>query len=811
MAKKKKKKHQKKEGPNKLNDPGNKIEFKEKIILETSDHSYKSYFFRRYGKYVRKVTHHGNRALKILGTFFLVIFLSLLTIFLFFGRDLPDVSKLKDISFAETTTIYDKEGNILYSIYGEENRKYVPLKSISKDAINATIAIEDKSFYHHLGFDVSGIIRAQLKNFEQDSIRQGASTITQQLARNIFLTPEQTYERKIKELLLAMQIEILFPKDEILEMYLNKIAYGSNAFGIEAAAKTFFGKSASSLTLIEAVVLASLPKGPSYYSPYGQNRKELMGYCKSATNEPVTIEDNEEPETTLASKAINSEVSTQEVATKPQPVCVSLNDDNYVWGRKDYVLDRLLADGYITKDQIAQAWKEGTTLQFIDPIHKIEAPHFVFYVRQLLEEKYGKELVESGGLQVKTSLDPRLQSIAEEMVGKHAERNLKNYGANNAGFVAINPKNGDILAMVGSVDYWDNNINGQVNVTTSSRQPGSTFKPLIFAAAIENAGIGSGSIISDYKTVFNKKDVPRDYDGKYLGRMTVRTALGGSRNIPAIKAYYLAGEEEKVLDFLDKIGLISLRKFKESFNQKALERGWTFDYGWPMAIGSGEVKLLDLVGAYTVFANGGNYYPLNPLLEVRNRKGEIIEDFYKPEGKQVIDPQVAYIINDMLSDIAARPPGSWRSLLTIPGHNVAAKTGTSNKKIGRTLLPNNDLTIGYTPSLAAGVWVGNTDGKNMRSNAYSLYTTDPIYHDFFVAALKDQAREEFPKPENIITVGREVYPSFRQNKNWDSLFVTIEDTEETQGSEQTEATESQNPDENHDPGTTEVEIPEGWF
>lgn len=751
------------------------ISLREKILLEKSHHSYKTAFYRRYGKFLRKGLKFLRFVFRVGGVALSIMFILSLAVFLIFSWGLPDVRKLRAMNFNETTHIYDREGNILYTIFGEENRQYVPLKDIDRDIILSTLAIEDKSFYNHFGFDIRGIIRAQLRNIQEESISQGASTITQQLAKNIFLSPERTYDRKIKELILALQIEWLFSKDEILEMYLNKIAYGSNAFGIEAAAKTYFNKSAKDVTLLEATVLAALPKAPSYFSPYGQNRKLLIGYCKSPEESAPSIEDNEEP-TDLDTSEVGtllSSVETQEATTETKPVCTSLQDPNYVWGRKDFVLERMVEDGYISKEQMEQVWKEGFELKFANPVHKIEAPHFVFYVKELLEQKYGKELVENGGLEVRTTLDPKIQSVGEEVIKKYADPHLKRYGANNAGLAAIDPKTGQVLAMVGSVNYWDESIDGQVNITTSTRQPGSAFKPLVLAAAIQNAGIGSGTILGDYKTVFNKNDIPRDYDGKYLGKMTIRQALGGSRNIPLIKAFYVAGEEEKVLNFVEKLGLGNLKKFKEEFNKDAEKRGWTFSYGWPLAIGSGEVPLLNLVGSYAAFANNGKYMPVTPILEVRDQNGNILESFDPSKGVQAMDPQVAYIISDILSDVSARPAGSWRALLTIPNHNVAAKTGTSNKKIGQTLLPNNDLTIGYTPSIAAGIWAGNTDGKNMRSGAYSLYTTDPIYHEFFVEVLKDKPREEFTKPEGLVFKGKEVFPSFAQNKNWDKMFRRV--------------------------------------
>ncbi len=757
------------------------LEFKGKIKLEKSSHTYFSALQRRYGKHIKKVEGPVKKIFKVVAILVILAVIFVVSLFLTFGRDLPDVSKLKDMNFAETTHIYDRNGHELYRIFGDENREYVKLSDISPYAIHGTIAIEDKNFYSHFGFDPVGIIRAQLKNIQQDSISQGASTITQQLARNVFLSPERTYDRKIKEILLSLEIEWNFDKDQILEMYFNKIPYGSNAFGIEAAAETFFGVHAKDLSLVQASVLASLPKAPSYYSPYGPNVKELTGYCNAdavdSTPDEIfgTMETTQETYQDSAPAPANSDAGgqTQQAVHASSATCSSPDDPNYVWGRKDYVLQRMVEDGYITKDQQLQAWKEGSTLKFSDLKHTIEDPHFVFYVKDYLTQKYGKEVVENGGLQVITTLDPNIQKIAGDAIANHTDL-MRRYGADNAGMVALDPKNGQILAMVGSKDYWDESIDGQVNVTISPRQPGSSFKPLVYAAAIQNAGIGSGTYLGDYKTIFNQHDTPSDYDGKFLGHITVRQALGGSRNIPAIKAFYVAGGEDKVLDFVEKLGITNLRQFRDEFNKNADERGWTFYFGWPMAIGSGEVRLLDLTNAYATFANQGKYNPPNPILEVRDRNGVLLESFRDADGgKQVIDPEIAFIINDMLSDVYARPAGSWRWLLTIPGQNLAAKTGTSNKVVRGRELPNNNVTVGYTPSIAAGFWVGNTDGKSLINSAYSLYTTDPIFHEFFENVLKDKPKEDFPKPDTIKQIGHEYFPSWGGPKDFEKMFKRV--------------------------------------
>ena len=689
---------------------------------------YSSEVFTRVGGFLATI----KWLLIIICVLFVLLAGAVLTVFLVWGRDLPDVRELKAANFAETTTIYDRDGNVLYRIFGDENRTYVALKDVNQLVIDATISIEDKNFQHHFGFDPVGIVRAQLNNMNEENNLQGASTITQQLAKNLYLSPEKSFDRKIKELLLALEIEFYYSKDEILEMYFNKIPYGSNAFGIEAASKTFFGKTSGELNLVEASILAALPKAPSRFSPYGSNRKELLGYC--------LIEN-----------------------------CQSPDDANYVWGRKDLVLQRMLEDGKISREQLEEAWRQGFEVKFQDLKHTINSPHFVFYVKDYLEKKYGKEVVESGGLEVVTTLDPGLQASAEKVLTDNYESSVKKYGANNAAMVVIDPKTGGVLAMVGSLNYWDESIDGQVNVTTSLRQPGSSFKPLVYANAIEQAGIGSGTILGDYKTKFGDNYLPNNSDNKFGGRMTVRKALAASRNIPAIKAWYLGGEEQPMLDFLDKVGVTSLREYKETYNSNP-ERKWDYSFGPAMAIGSGEVRLVDQAGAFAAFANSGRFNPVNPILEVRDRHGNVLEKF-EDHSVQAMMPETAYIINSILSDVYARPAGTWRNTLTIPGQNVAAKTGTSNKKIGRANYPNNLLTFSYTPTILVATWVGNSDGSQMYLSAWGLVASAPINKQFLEGVLKDKPMVEFEKPESIIQVGSEYYPpNWDKKKNYDSRF-----------------------------------------
>lgn len=418
--------------------------------------------------------------------------------------------------------------------------------------------------------------------------------------------------------------------------------------------------------------------------------------------------------------------------------------------------------------------------------------------------------MQNGGLEIVTSLDPKLQSLAEESIFKRAEYNKKHFNANNASLVAIDPKTGQVLAMVGSVDYWNQDIDGQVNVATSMRQPGSSFKPLVYAAAVQNGKIGSGSILGDYKTVFAKNYIPHNSDNRYLGKMTVRKALAWSRNIPAIKAWYIAGEEDKMLDFLDKIGITSLREFKNEFNKDADKHGWTFNFGPAMAIGSGETSLLQLVGGYSVLANGGYRHPINPILEIRDRNGKVLEK-YVDSGEQAVDPQAAYVVSSIISDVYARPAGSWRRGLTIKGHTVAAKTGTSNKKIGRVNYPNNLLTVGYTPSIVAGVWVGNSDGSRLYSSAWGLTGAAPIWKDFMSKVLKDVPDEKFPEPDGIIHRGREVYPSYYKSRDLDAMFKRLDKDVCYENEPDSDACKKKKEEEEKKKAQENVKVPPSWI
>lgn len=634
---------------------------------------------------------------------------------------LPDVRDLDSLSVAQSTTIYDREGNVLYVKFGEENREYKTLNQISENLVKSTISIEDSQFYTHPGFDMFGFARAAFNNLTGGS-QQGGSTITQQYIKLTFLTPEKSYIRKLKELILAVRLEESFDKDTILEKYLNKIPYGNNAFGAEKAAQIYFAKPAKKLTIGEAAILAAIPQAPSYYNPYGPNR--LSRLSGNTTSEE------------LMSRNVTSESDLRDNEIKRGLIGQYIEIGNstiYIQGRSDLVLRRMVETGAITEKEKSDALEEIHNIEFNKYKQNIKAPHFVLeYVMQQLEEKYGTELVEQGGLKVYTTLDPNLQEIAEEAIESRAESNEKNYNVKNAALVSINPQNGQILAMVGSRNYFDEEIEGKINLATSFRQPGSTFKPIVYASTFLNR-YSPASVIFDVPTPFGSA-WPKNYDGQFQGPITLRKALGQSRNIPTIKAYFLGGEDEKILELAKKMGV---RFMNEDIY-----------YGYPLSLGSAETTLLSMTTAFGTFANGGLHYEPVSILRVENSQGEILEAWEDKMGDEALDPQIAYLITSILSDqsVAVGPN------LKISGQINAAKTGTSNRKNGSVYLPHDLLTIGYTTQIVTGVWAGNNDDRKdgtLAASAAGYTVATPIFKEFMEKALSDSPSEDFPIPEGI--------------------------------------------------------------
>jgi len=636
---------------------------------------------------------------------------------------LPDVNDLDKLAVAQSTTIYDREGNVLYVKFGAENREYVPINRISKNLINATIAIEDDQFWTHPGFDMTGLARALITNvFSLGGIKQGGSTITQQYIKLAFLSAEQSYVRKIKELILAVRLEQAFSKDLILEKYLNKIPYGNNAFGVEKAAKTYFGKKALELTVAESAILAAIPQSPSYYNPFGLHRYSTL--TKQFTSAEVKSRNIRNEQDLRNNEFLRGLIG--------KMIKIDDSHEVYVQGRSDLVLRRMQELGYITSAQEEKARAEAQSITLQNNKQTIKAPHFVLGVIDELEKKYGKQLIEQGGLKIYTTIDPRLQEIAEKAVTENAEKYEKKYNIKNESLVAMDPKNGQILAMVGSRDYWNDAIDGQTNIATSYRQPGSTFKPYVYAAAFLNR-YAPASVIFDAPTAFGS-DTPKNYDGKFMGPISIRTALGKSRNIPAVKAYFLAGENKPILELTKKMGLV----YQDE----------TADLGYTMSLGTGTVTLLSMTNSYSTFANGGTHYAPVEILKVENAKGETLEEWKTNTGTPALDPQVAYLITSILSDDKA----SLGENVNVPNQVTAAKTGTSNIQLNGKYYPRDLWAMGYSTTLVAGVWAGNNDSHrhgNLSASAESYTSSALIWKKFMSEALKSTPQENFPIPDGI--------------------------------------------------------------
>lgn len=664
----------------------------------------------------------------ILGLFALG-FVSVFILLAWVWFTLPDVDDPTKIYAAQSSVIYDRNGVVLYKIKGDEDRENVSFDKISKYAPLAAISIEDDQFYHHGGFDVAAILKAVCSEVGVCSQARGGSTITQQYVKNTFLTNERTYTRKLKELMLSMQVENRYTKDEILALYLNRIPYGSTIYGVEVASQKFFGKHASELTIAESAILASLPKSPTYYWPYGEhvyasiNLDEQTILDKDYRSEADLVKASED----YITKGLLGKTYTFGEGDQKREI--------YVKGRVAFVLDRMYQLKHITKKEMEDALKQADAMAF-EPLKNSldKAPHFVTYVQQQLEEKYGPDKIQKGGLKITTTLDYEMQKEAEEAVAKYGEVNSNKYKANNASLIAIDPNNGQIMAMVGSRDYNNEEILGQNNLTTSPRQPGSSFKPYVYAAAFLK-GYAPSTVVYDIKTKFGGWE-PNNYTGKFSGPITMRNALGSSLNIPAIKAGYLAGMEN-VMNLVRSMGI----------NIPVTE------YDLPMAIGTVNISSLDMARGYSTFANGG--YRVDPVavLKIQDAEGNLVEEYSDPKDRQqVLDPQVAYLINDVLTDPKARPEGEfWRGKLTLPGEQNGAKTGTSNKagSSHSTILPSDNWTVGYVRNLVAAVWVGNTQGDALSPSADGLTTAAPIWREFMLKATKRVEKGEYNKPANL--------------------------------------------------------------
>ncbi|MFA6274196.1 MAG: PBP1A family penicillin-binding protein [Candidatus Paceibacterota bacterium] len=595
---------------------------------------------------------------------------------------IPDFRSFNERKVTNSTKIWDRTGKILlYDIHQDVKRTDITFDTMGSNIKNATVAVEDSNFYNHSGIQIKSIVRAVLSNVFGIGKTQGGSTITQQLVKNTLLNPKKTIGRKIKEWVLAIKIDSSMPKEKILELYLNEAPYGGTVYGIEEASKTYFGKSAQDLSLAEATYLAAIPQSPTTLSPYGKNKDKL--------------------ET-----------------------------------RKNFVLSRMKEVGFITEEDYNKA--KGELVTFLpQQTGGIKAPHFVFFIKDYLEQKYGTDVVEKGGLNVITTLDYSLQEKGEKIVKEGALKNEKDWNGKNAGLVAIDPKTGQILTMIGSRDYFDKEIDGNYNIATAHRQPGSSFKPFIYATAF-NKGFTPDTVLFDLPTEFqstcnaygfalpgySQKDCykPDNYDGKFRGPLSLHDALAQSINIPAVKLLYLVGLND-ALKISEEMGISTLVDSSR--------------YGLTLVIGGGEVSLLDMTSAYGVFANSGIKNPYTGILKIENKEGEIVEEFIS-NSKEILPKNTALIISNILSDNKARVPTFGASSpLVIPEKLVAVKTGTTNNS-------KDAWTIGYTPSIVVGVWAGNNDNKPMKKGGSTV--AGPIWNKFITEALKIMPDEKFEKP-----------------------------------------------------------------
>lgn len=634
---------------------------------------------------------------------FAVIFLFLYTIFLF--KDVPNPTKLTKSPAPISTKILDRNGKLLYEVFSEQNRTPIKIGELPEHVKQATVSIEDKNFYRHFGLDFVGIARAAINTLTGRRL-EGGSTLTQQLVKTALLEdPRRTITRKIREAVLSLITEVVYTKDQILELYLNHAPYGGTAYGIETASQIFFNKSARDLNLAEAALLAGLPQSPTRYSPFGAN----------------------------PDLAIN---------------------------RQHQVLRRMVEDGYITNEQAEAAKNEK--LNFAAKKVEINAPHFSLWVRDQLVSKYGEDLVNLGGLRVTTTLDLDLQEYAQASLSAEVKR-LNRLKISNGAALVTKPATGEILAMIGSADYFDLENDGNVNVTMRPRQPGSSIKPLNYAVGLLN-GWTSSTMYLDLPTCFIVADqpiyCPKNYDNTFRGPTQMRFALGNSLNIPAVKMLALNGID----DFIATASAMGITTFTDPAR-----------YGLSLTLGGGEVFMTDLATAFGTFANAGVTVPLNPILKVETFDGKVLEevktdevaDFVRslPENwstfkskdhpfvseitsskiRVTLPEEVAFIISNILSDNSARTAAFGpNSQLVIPGKTVSVKTGTTNDL-------KDNWTIGYTPDYLVATWVGNNDSSSMSYVASGVTGASPIWNRIMRYVLRNEVDRIPHQPDGVVS------------------------------------------------------------
>lgn len=605
-----------------------------------------------------------------------------LILFAWFSKDLPNPTNVvRHDGF--TSRIYDRNGTLIYDVYKDAKREPVVWSDVPEYLKKATIAVEDKDFYKHSGFDPLAPFRI-IKNIFYFKKITGGSTLTQQLVKNVLLNSDVTITRKIKEFILAVQIEAKYKKDEILLMYLNEAPYGGASWGVGFAAEQYFGKKVKDLSFVESVILAGLPQRPNVYSPFSKTPRAYID-------------------------------------------------------RSKHVLARMVEDGYVTAEQSIEAQKEIENFKFYENKTQLLSPHFIFWVKDQLIDKYGEDVVEGAGLKITTTLDLNIQNETQKIVAEEIDKSEK-LGISNGAAMVIDPTNGQVLAMVGSRDYNSDKTDGKFNVVTQSlRQPGSAIKPVTYLTAIRK-GFNASSLIMDTPVTFagtgGQKDYsPQNYNGKFNGPMSLRNALGNSINTTAVKMLAKVGLSNMLKQAFD-MGLTTLEPTAENLRR----------YGLAVTLGGADVRMIELTSAYGAFANGGKRFDPVGVLKVEDQAGRVLEEYKEVPGRQVMTPQEAFIISNILSDNSAREItfGAVNSL-NITGYQVAVKTGTTNDK-------RDNWTIGWTPNLLVSVWVGNNDNSPMGKVASGVSGASPIWRRIMLSTIKNRNKQDFAIPDKIVSM-----------------------------------------------------------
>ncbi len=716
--------------------------------------------------------------------FFIVLsFLMALVLYTKYIKDLPSVSELENYNLDESSTIYDREWNELYKFFTEK-RTYVEFEKISNNMVNAIVAWEDQRYWENPWIDLIWLARAWIYFVTWKSWWkvEWTSTLTQQLIRNTIITNERSIERKVKEIYLAYKLTSWVSKEKILELYLNKISFWHNSYGIEEASKTFFNKNAIDLNILESSILASLPKWPTYYSPYNHPDRTLwyLYFFNDENPEETTqiiniTEVTENQEMVDLFKDSISNLKWKKINNSDEILICWVNDDlfkqkynidnewcmvinypsllnflnnlkfeyngnilEYQTWRKDFILWRMLEDWYIDFEEYKQAIIDSIWYVFNKNKEAINSPHFVFYVKEYIEKKYGSDIISVGWLDIYTTIDPELQAKAEEIVKNQVSANTTKFNAKNWALISIDNKTWDILSMVWSSDYFDEENKWQVNVVTSTLQPGSSFKPFVYALAIYNSKIWNKTPVYDVETTFSWNYTPKNFDGKFMWKMNLTTALNNSRNIPAIKMVPLAWWEKNIIDFMKKLWVESLKDH--------------WQYGLSLWLGTWEMTALELAWAYSVFANLWEKVEINPILKIVDTKWNIIEEKTETKKEKVISDAQSYIINEMLSDTSARP-SFWNNYLSLNWRKVAAKTGTSNKQFyinwRNEIYPWNLWTAWYTPQITTVAWAWNTNWERLYKNGSWLEAAWSIWKQYMEFAHKDLKAETWSRPSSV--------------------------------------------------------------